>query len=141
MMENMFKLDAMNGLHGGDDRLGMREDNRKNKARYTASTCCRWWAGADLRVFTLSYSLIMDGPMDGQTDGWMDGWTDGQMDIRAIGWTDGWTDARTDGWMDGRTDKASYRVACPQLKNKKYVEDRTSTVFMFPKCAKCCLMG
>ena len=27
-------------------------------------------------------------------------------------WTDGWMDRRTDGW----TDKASYRVACPQLK-------------------------
>ena len=25
-------------------------------------------------------------------------------------------DSWTDGWMDGRTDKASYRVACPQLK-------------------------
>ena len=28
-------------------------------------------------------------------------------------WTDGPTDQRTDQW----TDKASYRVACPQLKN------------------------
>ena len=27
-------------------------------------------------------------------------------------------DGRTDGRMDGRTDKASYRVACPQLKIK-----------------------
>ena len=26
------------------------------------------------------------------------------------------TDGRTDGPTDGRTDKASYRVACPQLK-------------------------
>ena len=35
---------------------------------------------------------------------------------------DGRTDERTDGWTDGRkdgrTDKASYRVACPQLKTK-----------------------
>ena len=30
--------------------------------------------------------------------------------------TDRPTDGRTDGRMDGRTDKASYRVACPQLK-------------------------
>ena len=26
------------------------------------------------------------------------------------------TDGRTNGWTDGQTDKASYRVACPQLK-------------------------
>ena len=39
------------------------------------------WAGAEMRVFTFSNSIIADGPTDPQTD------------------------------------KASYRVACPQLKN------------------------
>ena len=34
--------------------------------------------------------------------------------------TDGPTDRRT----DGRTDKASYRVACPQLKKKKKEEKK-----------------
>ena len=43
---------------------------------------------------------------------------DGRTDVRTDGWMDGWTDGRTDGWMDGRTDKASYRVACPQLKRE-----------------------
>ena len=42
------------------------------------------WAGAEMRVFALSNSII--------------------------------TDRRTDGPTDQRTDKASYRVACPQLK-------------------------
>ena len=32
---------------------------------------------------------------------------------------DGPTDQPTDRPTDGRTDKASYRVACPQLKRKK----------------------
>ena len=32
--------------------------------------------------------------------------------------TDQRTDRPTDGRTDGRTDKASYRVACPQLKTK-----------------------
>ena len=32
--------------------------------------------------------------------------------------TDGRTDGRTDQRTDGRTDKASYRVACPQLKTE-----------------------
>ena len=36
--------------------------------------------------------------------------------LRTDGRTDGRTDRRTDGPTDGRTDKASYRVACPQLK-------------------------
>ena len=48
------------------------------------------WAGAEMRVFTLSNSIITDGP----------------------------TDQRTNGRTDQRTDKASYRVACPQLKSK-----------------------
>ena len=30
------------------------------------------------------------------------------------------TDGRTDGPTDRRTDKASYRVACPQLKNESH---------------------
>ena len=37
---------------------------------------------------------------------------DGRTDQR----TNAWTDYRTDQWMDWRKDKASYRVACPQLK-------------------------
>ena len=37
-----------------------------------------------------------------------DGLTDGP--------TDGPMDGPTDGWTDGPTDKASFRVACPQLK-------------------------
>ena len=44
-MEGMFILDAMNGLHGGDDRtLGMREENRKKKedGRYVHTGCCEW---------------------------------------------------------------------------------------------------
>ena len=41
---------------------------------------------------------------NGPTEGWMDRRTNHR--------TEGWTDKRT----DGRTDKASYRVACPQLK-------------------------
>ena len=48
------------------------------------------WAGAEMRVFTLSNSITM-----------------------------------TDWPTDQRTDKASYRVACPQLKTpKKWKEDR-----------------
>ena len=47
------------------------------------------WAGADMRVFALFDSCSpKDRPTDGPTNGWTDGWTD----------------------------KASYRVACPQLK-------------------------
>ena len=44
-----------------------------------------------MRVFPLSNSIITDGPTDG----------------------------RTNGPTDQRTDKASYRVACPQLKTNK----------------------
>ena len=29
---------------------------------------------------------------------------------------EGWTDRQRDGWTDQQMDKASYRVACPQLK-------------------------
>ena len=57
------------------------------------------WAGAEMRVFTLSNSITTDGPTDGRTNGR--------------------TDQRTDGRTDQRTDKASYRVACPQLKIEK----------------------
>ena len=34
------------------------------------------------------------------------------------------TDRPTDGWTDRRTDKASYRVACPQLKRKRKKETK-----------------
>ena len=47
---------------------------------------------------------------DRQTDGWTDR-PDEQTDQ---------TDRRTDGRTDGRTDKASYRVACPQLKTVSF---------------------
>ena len=43
--------------------------------------------------------------------------TDRRTNGRTDGPTDGPTDGRTDGPTDGRTDKASYRVACPQLKS------------------------
>ena len=43
----------------------------------------------------------------------------GHYDKSPERWMDGRTDGRTDGPTDGRTDKASYRVACPQLKTKK----------------------
>ena len=46
------------------------------------------WAGADMHILPLFDSMVTDGP----------------------------TDRRTDGRTVGRTDKASYRVACPQLK-------------------------
>ena len=42
---------------------------------------------------------------------------------KALRMGQGETDGRMDGWMDGQTDgqtdKASYRVACPQLKTKQ----------------------
>ena len=40
------------------------------------------------------------------------------------GWLDGWMDRQTDGWTDGRTEKASYRVACPQLKTKRSLKSQ-----------------
>ena len=46
------------------------------------------WAWAEMRVFPLFNSSVTDRP----------------------------TDRPTDRRTDGRTDKASYRVACPQLK-------------------------
>ena len=49
------------------------------------------WAGAEMRVFTLSNSITTDRP----------------------------TNQPTNGRTDGRTDKASYRVACPRLKKLK----------------------
>ena len=33
------------------------------------------WAGAEMRVFTLSNSITTDGRTDGQMDQWTDGWT------------------------------------------------------------------
>ena len=48
-----------------------------------------------MRVFPLFDSMVTDGPTDGRTD------------------------RRTDRRTDGRTDKASYRVACPQLKTRQ----------------------
>ena len=50
------------------------------------------WAGAEMRVFPLFNSSVTDRPTDQPTD------------------------RPTDQATDGRTDKASYRVACPQLK-------------------------
>ena len=43
----------------------------------------------------------------------------GPTDQRTNGPTDGWTNQRPDGQTDRRTDKASYRVACSQLKTDK----------------------
>ena len=63
-----------------------------NKAGYTATSCGRVGRGGNAG-FRLFDSMVTDGPTDRPTDGPMDGPT------------------------DGRTDKASYRVACPQLKS------------------------
>merc|ERR1712074_60722 len=54
--------------------------------------------------------------MDGWTDGWMDRWMDGHMDRRMDGQTDRWTDRWTNRPTEQRIEKASYRVACSQLK-------------------------
>ena len=61
----------------------------KNKAGYTAISCGRVGRGGNTR-FPI-FQLERDGP----------------------------TDRPTNQPTDGRTDKASYRVACPQLKNGK----------------------
>ena len=58
-----------------------------NKAGYTATSCGQVGRGGNVRFN--SFRLVL---------------------------TDGPTNQRTDGRTDGRTDKASYRVACPQLK-------------------------
>ena len=71
-------------------------------ARYMATSCGRVGRGGNASFPT--FRLDGYGPMDGRTDGPMDGQTD----------------RRT----DGRTDKASYRVACPQLKKKENRKER-----------------
>ena len=60
-----------------------------NKAGYTATSCGRVGRGGNMRFHT--FQLVH---------------------------TNGPTDQRTDRLTNGRMDKASYRVACPQLKNK-----------------------
>ena len=50
---------------------------------------------------------------------WPTRWTDGRTDRRMDGRTDGWMDGRTDRWAG----KASYRVACLQLKKKTFCRD------------------
>ena len=83
-----------------------------------------------------------DGRMDGRTDGRKDGRTSGNSPLCPTGhrpfgaaaqkvsktlvfplFNSMTTDRRTDGRTDGRTDKASYRVACPQLKRKKEINE------------------
>ena len=72
--------------------MGKKEEDKDGKKRGTRPdtrpSVAAGWAGAEMRVFPLFDSMVTDGPTDGPTD------------------------RRT----DGRTDKASYRVACPQLK-------------------------
>ena len=63
---------------------------KENKAGYTATSCGQVGRGGNARFH--SFRLVL---------------------------TDGPTNQRTDGRTDGRTDKASYRVACPQLKSCK----------------------
>ena len=55
-----------------------------------------------------------------------DGWAGAEMRFFSI-FDSMVTDGPTEGWTDGRTDKASYRVACPQL---KMGEDR---VYLFSR--------
>ena len=69
--------------------ISQMEVSKLNKAGYTANTSADGWAGAEMRVFTLSNSITMT---DGPTDRW------------------------TNGWTDGRT--KPLRVACPQLKSE-----------------------
>ena len=52
-------------------------ERNKNKAGYTANTSCRQVGRG---VFTLSNSIITDGP----TDGWTDEPTDGQMEGQSL---------------------------------------------------------
>ena len=76
----------------GASRQGIRDVGKKmNKAGYTATSCRRVGRGGNARFPTFQFER------DGQTSKW------------------------TDGPMDRRTDKASYRVACPQLKRIKNV--------------------
>ena len=77
----------------------MKTKNLTKKKKYvdekirpdTRPSVADGWAGVEMRVFPLSYSSVTDPP----------------------------TDQPTDRPTDGRTDKASYRVACPQLKTEK----------------------
>ena len=67
---------------------GRRKTNNLNKEiRKTRSNTrpiiADGWAGAEMRVFTLSNLIIMDGPMDQRTDGWTDGQTDGQSLLKS----------------------------------------------------------
>ena len=79
-----------------------KEKNKWNKAGHSANTSCgRVGRGGNARFHTFQLEN------HGSTDQRIDGRTDGR--------TDGPTDRRT----DGPTDKASYRVACPQLKRKR----------------------
>ena len=68
-------------------------NTKENKAGYTATSCGRVGKGGNARF--PSFQLDHYGPTDRRTDG------------------------RNDEPMDGRTDKASFRVACPQLKKGK----------------------
>ena len=61
------------------------------------------WMGGKGRKCKLSNLIILDGLMDERTDGPMDLWTDRAMDQQT----------------NGLTDKASYRVACSQLRMVK----------------------
>ena len=72
---------------------GRRRRRRKTRPD-TRPSVADGWVRAEMRVFPLFDSMVTDQQMDRRTDGQMDGRT------------------------DGRTNKASYRVACPQLKTE-----------------------
>ena len=50
-----------------------KEDGRKTKLDTRPIPVADGWAGAELRVFTLSNSITTDGQTDGRTDGRTDG--------------------------------------------------------------------
>ena len=73
------------------------------------------FANSEVTIFTL-FVVIFKRTRPDIRPSVADGWEG--ADIRLV-LTDGRTDGQTDQWTDRRTDKASYRVACPQLKREE----------------------
>ena len=80
-------------------KLKTKKSRMKKTRPDTRPPVADGWAGAEMRDLPLFDSMVTDQ------------------------WTDGRTDGRTDGW----TDKASYRVACPQLKKPQPILDSSIT--------------